>query len=96
MDKTSDHLSVQLKCFFDSRSCFVPSPFVANLGGGFERPARILCFFPDVWQLTSFMPNLLGFYPSRITVPADGSEIGSRVESCFYSLVSFVLGRPSS
>lgn len=57
---------------FDSRSCFVPSPFVANLGGGFERPARILCLFPDVWQLTFFMPNLLGFYPSRIILPADG------------------------
>ena len=42
MDQTLDHLSMQLECFFDSRSCFVPSPFVANLGGGFERPARIL------------------------------------------------------
>lgn len=72
VDKTSDHLSIQLECFFDSRSCFVPSPFVANLGGGFERPARILCLFPDVWQLTFFMPNLLGFYPSRITLPTDG------------------------
>lgn len=61
VDETSDQLSRQLECSFDSRSCVAPSPFVANLGGGFERPARILCLFRHVWPLTFFMPNLRGF-----------------------------------
>lgn len=81
-----DHLRMQLICFCDSPSCCEPSS-LANLGGDFEHPARILYLFHDFLYAKSI--GLLIILNDNANWW--GSAVGSRVEGFSYSLLFFVL-----
>lgn len=81
-----DHLRMQLICFCDSPSCCAPSS-LANLGGDFEHPARILYLFHDFLYAKSIGLLII----QNDNANRWGSAVGSRVEGFSYSLLFFVL-----